>query len=72
MNGFSCLSRTLSLTSPALDFKALFRAFARSLEAIAAPANRGHSGDTGRLGKVLARGFQLSSLGSSFRLTEGF
>ncbi len=40
MNGFSSLSRTLSLTSPALDFKALFRALARSLEAIATPANR--------------------------------
>ena len=40
MNGLSSLSRTLSLTSPALDFKPLFRALARSLEAIATPDNR--------------------------------
>ena len=72
MNAFSCLSRTLSLTSPALDFKPLFRALARSPECDCAPTQSGHSGDTGCLGKALERGLQLSSLGSSFRLTEGF
>ena len=40
MNGLSSLSRTLSLTSPALDFKPLFRALAPSLEAIVTPDNR--------------------------------
>ena len=68
MNGFSCLSRTLSLTSPALDFKALFRALARSRRRLR-PSQSGHSANAGCLGKALERGLQLSSLGSSFCLT---
>jgi hypothetical protein len=72
MNGFSCLSRTLSLTSPALDFKLLLGALARDPECDCDPYTIRSSRRRRVFWGCAGTELPLTFRGRSFRLTEGF